>query len=296
MRNSQDNITTSLKKLESVAERTQDAGLINLAQTLKKKTESIVSHNIQLEEENAKSSKELVKAQEEKHARERQIYFLKGAANQNVTNLVNGFHSVYTLTDASRGNISYLQELLAPMDIENKDFILSIIGQIQQANEKAHKLADLAIHGNQSLKQSGSNSLYDFIRQYIDEGFAIKGLKYELVQDEQAFECKFDSSSIGVIVDNIASNSIKAGATILQIVFSETSKYVEVSFSDNGMGLAENIDPKTLFEWGFSSNRQKKGFGIGLYHIKQLLDEMKGTVEIDNTYQQGFKLIVRLKK
>ena len=178
MRNSQDNITTSLKKLESVAERTQDAGLINLAQTLKKKTESIVSHNIQLEEENAKSSKELVKAQEEKHARERQIYFLKGAANQNVTNLVNGFHSVYTLTDASRGNISYLQELLAPMDIENKDFILSIIGQIQQANEKAHKLADLAIHGNQSLKQSGSNSLYDFIRQYIDEGFAIKGLKY----------------------------------------------------------------------------------------------------------------------
>lgn len=62
------------------------------------------------------------------------------------------------------------------------------------------------------------------------------------------------------------------------------------------MGLAENIDPKTLFEWGFSSNRQKKGFGIGLYHIKQLLDEMKGTVEIDNTYQQGFKLIVRLKK
>ena len=105
MRNSQDNITTSLKKLESVAERTQDAGLINLAQTLKKKTESIVSHNIQLEEENAKSSKELVKAQEEKHARERQIYFLKGAANQNVTNLVNGFHSVYTLTDASRGNM-----------------------------------------------------------------------------------------------------------------------------------------------------------------------------------------------
>lgn len=296
MRNSQDNITTSLKKLESVAERTQDAGLINLAQTLKKKTESIVSHNIQLEEENAKSSKELVKAQEEKHARERQIYFLKGAANQNVTNLVNGFHSVYTLTDASRGNISYLQELLAPMDIENKDFILSIIGQIQQANEKAHKLADLAIHGNQSLKQSGSNSLYDFIRQYIDEGFAIKGLKYELMQDEHAFECKFDSSSIGVIVDNIASNSIKAGATILQIVFSETSKYVEMSFSDNGMGLAENIDPKTLFEWGFSSNRQKKGFGIGLYHIKQLLDEMKGTVEIDNTYHQGFKLIVRLKK
>lgn len=293
---SKDNIATSLKKLESIAERTQDTGLINLAQTLKKRTETIISHNIQLEEENAKKTRELEKAQEETQARERQIYFLKGTANQNVTNLMNGFHSIYTLTDATRGYISFLKELLAPMDFDNKDFILSIIGQIQQANEKAHKLADLAIHGNQSLKQSGPQSLYDFIRQYIDAGFIIKGLKYELVHDERAFNCNFDSSSIGIIIDNIASNSVKAGATVLQITLAETSKYVEIAFSDNGMGLAENIDPNSLFEWGFSSNRQKKGFGIGLYHIKQLVEEMNGTVEIDTTYSQGFKLIVRLRK
>ena len=293
---SQDSISMSLKKLERVAERTQDTGLINLTQTLKKRTESLISQNIQLEEENAENSKELAKAKTERLARERQIYFLKGAANQNVTNLVNGFHSIYTLTDASRGNISYLRELIAPMDLENKDFILSIVGQIQQANEKAHKLADLAIHGNQSLKQSGPHSLNDFIRQYIDAGFAIEGLKYELVQDNRAFDCKFDSSSIGIIIDNIASNSVKAGATILQISLEESGKYVEIAFSDNGIGLAENINPQSLFEWGFSSNRKKKGYGIGLYHIKQLVEEMNGTVEIDTTYHHGFKLIVRLKK
>ena len=292
----QGNITTSLKKLESAAERTQDTGLINLAQTLKKRTESIISHNIQLEEENKENAKALADARREGLARERQIYFLKGAANQDVKNLVNGFHSIYTLTDASRGNISYLRELIAPMDIENKDFILSIIGQIQQANEKAHKLADLAIHGNQSLKQSGSHSLYDFIRQYIDAGLTLEGISYNLIKDERAFECRFDSSSIGIIIDNVASNAIKAGATVLQISLEESSTYVEVAFIDNGIGLAENINVASLFELGFSSNRQKKGYGIGLYHIKQLVDEMKGTVEIDTTYHKGFKLIVRLKK
>lgn len=92
---SQDSITMSLKKLESAAERTQDTGLISLTQTLKKRTESIISHNIQLEEQNAENSKELARAKKEGLARERQIYFLKGAANQNVTNLVNGFHSIY---------------------------------------------------------------------------------------------------------------------------------------------------------------------------------------------------------
>lgn len=290
------NITMSLKKLESVAERTQDDGLLSLAQTIKRRTESIVSYNAQLEEENAEKERTLAKIQEEAQIRERQIYFLKGTSNQNVTNLINGFHSIYTLTDATKGNINYLRELLSSMEIDKKDFIFSIIGQIYQANEKANKLADLAIHGNQALKQRGANSIYDFIRQYIDAGFAIDGLRYEMKEDRRAFNCKFDASSIGVIIDNIASNSIKAGATILEISLSETNKFVDVAFTDNGIGLANNIDPNHLFEWGFSFNRQKKGFGIGLYHIKQLVDEMRGTVEIDPKYSQGFRMIVRLKK
>lgn len=296
LQHSQDSITTSLKKLESVAEQTQDSGLLNLAQSLKKRTEAIIAHNIQLEEENAEKHRALAQAEEEGQARERQVYFLKDAANQNVTNLINGLHSIYALIDASLGNINYLRNILVPIEIEHKELILSIIGQIQQANEKAHKLADLAIHGNQSLKQSGSHSLYDFIRQYIDVGFEVNGLKYELAQDTRAFNCKFDSASIGIIIDNVASNSIKAGATTLKISLEENGKYVEIHFTDNGIGLAENINPQSLFEWGFSSNRQKKGYGIGLYHIKQLVDEMNGTVKIDTTYRHGFKLIVGLKK
>ena len=51
-----------------------------------------------------------------------------------------------------------------------------------------------------------------------------------------------------------------------------------------------------LFEWGVSNNFSKKGFGIGLYHIKQLVEEMKGTVTIDTTYRDGFRLVVKLRR
>lgn len=291
-----ESITASLKKLESTAAQSQDKGLISLSQTLKKRTQTILLHNIELEEENAEKEKSLAKATQENQARERQVYFLKSNTNQSVANLINGFHSVYTLTDATKGYINYLRDLLAPLEISNKNSILSIVGQIYQVNEKAHKLSDLAIHGGQSLKQSGVNSIYDFIRQYIDAGMVIQGLKYNLCTYHHAFNCKFDASSIAVVIDNIASNSIKAGATVLDITMSEMEKFVEISFSDNGIGLNENINPTTLFEWGFSSNKKKKGFGIGLYHIKQLVEEMKGTVSVDTTYHKGFRLIVRLKK
>ncbi len=291
-----DSITSSLKKLESVAEKTQDEGLLKLAQNVKKRTEAILSDNIKLEEDNVAIEKELEQVRQESEVRKKQVYFLSGAANQNVTNLLGGFHTVYTLTDAIKGNINFLREELSKGKAANEETILMVIGEIYQANEKAHKLSDLAIHGNQTLKQDGSNSIYDFIRQYIDADLSIKGIEYLLTPDDGAFNCKFDASSIGVIVDNISSNSIKAGATKLCISLKDTQKYVEISFADNGIGLDKDIDIDMLFEWGVSNNFSKKGFGIGLYHIKQLVEEMKGTVTIDTTYRDGFRLVVKLRR
>lgn len=194
-----DSISSSLKKLESVAEKTQDSGLLQLAQTVKKRTEAILSDNIKLEEDNIAKEKELAQIRQESEVRKKQVYFLSGAANQNVTNLVGGFHTVYTLTDAIRGNIDFLREELAKGKASSEETILMVIGEIYQANEKAHKLADLAIHGNQKLKQDGANSVYDFIRQYIDADLAIKGIEYVMSPSDNSFNCKFDASSIGII-------------------------------------------------------------------------------------------------
>lgn len=291
-----DSIKKTLKKLENVVEKTQDVGLIKLTQNVKKRTEAILSDNIKLEEDNVAKEKELEQVRKESEVRKKQVYFLSGAANQNVKNLMGGFHTVYALTDAIKGNIDFLREELAKGKDANEENILMVISEIYQANEKAHKLADLAIHGNQNLKQDGVNSLYDFIRQYIDEGLVIKGIQYILSPENKAFNCKFDASAIGVILDNISSNAIKAGATKIYITLEEIQNYVEVAFADDGMGLESDIDVDMLFEWGLSNNISKKGFGIGLYHIKQLVEEMKGTVAIDSTYQDGFRLVIRLKR
>ncbi len=291
-----DSISVSLKKLEAVAEQTQDANLLGLTQTVKKHTEAILSHNIELEQENASTAQALDKTKKENIAREKQVLFLKGAANQNVENLINGLHSIYTLTEATRGNVSYLRDIIAESNIDSKDNIIEVLAEIYQSNQKANKLAELAIKGNQNLKQSGSHSINDFIRQYLDVGLALKGLTYNLIANDSAYNCKFDSSSIGLILDNIASNSLKAHADYLEILLAETSENVEVTFSDNGIGLPKNIDPKILFEWGVSTTDSKQGFGIGLYHIKLLVTEMQGSVHIDSTYTTGFRLVVTLKK
>ena len=290
-----DNITESLKKLESIAEKTQDIGLLNLTQTVKKRTKAILEDNIKLEEDNVAKEKELDQVRQESEVRKKQVYFLSEAANQNVTNLINGFHMVYTLTDAVKGYANLLRKQLEKEDI-SKETILMIVSEIYQANEKAHKLAELAIHGNQTLKQDGANNIYDFIREYIEENVALKGIKYILMPSDKVFNCKFDVSSVGIIMDNISSNSMKAGATELNITLYEEQEYIGIVFTDNGIGIGKEVNVDMLFEWGVSNNISKKGFGIGLYHIKQLVEEMKGTVSIDAAYRDGFRMVVKLKK
>lgn len=295
--NNSDGISNSLKKLEAIAEQTQNADLLGITQTVKKRTEAILSHNIILEKENVAKTKALDKTLQESEAREKQIYFLKGTSNQNVENLINGLHSIYTLTEATRGNVSYLKDLIINNNFDDKDNIMELLSEIYQSNQKANKLAELAIRGNQNLKQSGSNSISDFIKQYLEAGLTLKGLKYNLIADDSiAYNCKFDSASIGVILDNIASNSLKAHADCMEILLSETTEKVEIAFSDNGTGLNRKIDAKMLFEWGVSTTDNRNGFGIGLYHIKLLVTEMQGSVRIDTEYTGGFRLVVELKK
>ncbi|MNP71283.1 sensor protein PhoQ [compost metagenome] len=82
----------------------------------------------------------------------------------------------------------------------------------------------------------------------------------------------------------------------MKINISENSNSVEIAFKDNGTGLSKNIVPELLFDWGLSTADKRQGFGIGLYHIKLLVEEMQGNIYIDTNCMDGFRLVVTLKK
>ena len=108
-------------------------------------------------------------------------------------------------------------------------------------------------------------------------------------------DCRFSSSALSIIIVNIISNCQKNEASKIDIVFSQEKKYILISFIDNGLGLDSKLNPTDIFKRGFSANSQKKGFGMGLPQIHDLVKEMNGSVAIDLEYKKGFKLDIRLK-
>ncbi len=289
------NSDSNLVRLEAVAEETKNNELHDIIKEMKKKSEIIESQISNLEKENLEQKTQLTKIDKETKIKQKQIDTLEAATNQNVQNLLDGYHIVYTLADTEISQLNKLKELVTAESIDvNK--LLDSVGKLLKTNQKVRKLADLALHGNLNLKQTGAKDLYAYLCKYVKTDLVLQGLKYKVTCDNGEAICKYDDASIGIILDNIAANSIKAGATKLDIHLENTEKEVCISFSDDGIGLSPDLDPDLLFEWGTTDNVKQKGYGIGLYHIKRLAKDMKGKTSIDLTYTGGFRLMVYLRK
>ena len=68
-------------------------------------------------------------------------------------------------------------------------------------------------------------------------------------------------------------------------------------FRDNGKGLDPIIkDPSAIFDLGVTTTKEQGGNGIGLSHVKLLVEDMNGVITINQQYVEGFELIVRIKR
>lgn len=289
-------LSASIEKLEQAAQKAQNPALVELAKSVRNRTSQIMMHNISLERQNAAQEKALRHEKEAREAREKQIYFLQGLTENSAKNLVNGMHSVYTNTEVVRGNIQAIRAILDKVDFAGKDSAIVYLSEIAKANAKANKLSELAIKGNQNLKQTDPSSLSEYIRQYIDVGIALKGLTYAVSASDSDFICVFDPTSIGIIIDNLVSNSLKAKASSMSIAFREDEHHVYVSFCDNGIGIDPSMPDELYFELGLSTNASKKGFGIGLNEVRELAEDMGGTAKIIRNWTNGFGVEVSIAK
>lgn len=293
---SDSSLVASIDRLEKIAQKSQNETIISLAKRVRKSTTEVLDQNLELEKKTAQQSEELRRAAVENAARQKQVFFLQGQVNNTTHNLINGMHSIYTNTETTRLYIKNIKNLLKDASFAQKGELVEYLSEVEKANKKANKISEMAINGNQNLKQTSPESLIDFIEQYINTSMVISGLTYELISDGNLYECVFDPISIGIILDNIASNSIKARANKLSITLREDFHFVYIYFRDNGIGLDPNIDVNTLFEYGISANLMHKGFGIGLNQIKELAEEMGGDAKVNKTYTEGFEIEVSIKK
>lgn len=104
---------------------------------------------------------------------------------------------------------------------------------------------------------------------------------------------------IFAILNNLIINSIEAckDSNTINVIGEISEKILSLKVLDNGTGIDEEILPY-IFNIGFSTKFDEStgamSTGIGLCHVKNLLDDLHGTIEVKSEINKGTKFTVNI--
>lgn len=107
-----------------------------------------------------------------------------------------------------------------------------------------------------------------------------------------------DGSRFKVILTQLLANAInfkdtKKDKNAINIRVETTLTHYTIAVEDNGIGI-EPENKSKIFDLFYRANEQSAGFGIGLYVVREVIEKMKGKIEIESRAGQGTTFMVTL--
>jgi signal transduction histidine kinase len=175
--------------------------------------------------------------------------------------------------------------------------MLKALEQMAFLNRKVLAVTRFAARANFKL-DSGKieTDLAAFITDYIEQIARTSRsarLRIQVENTHPGLNLRFNPIEASIIVDNLIDNSKKARASWIRFQLSQLDKNgLLIRVSDNGPGIAAGTDKRRIFEMGYTTTQ---GSGLGLYHVRQVLGEMGGSIELeDNNAERGVSFLIKL--
>ncbi|CAA0203402.1 ATP-binding protein [Tenacibaculum maritimum] len=172
---------------------------------------------------------------------------------------------------------------------------------ISLESSKIKSIANFVTKANFNLKASEITAdIIGFIKDYINEIYLIDNriidinIKINFLDKfKKEYVKEFRPLELTTIFDNIISNSEKAGANEISILFKKNQDKLNIEIEDNGKGIPkQNIND--VFKMGYTTT---KGSGIGLFQVHDLVtDEKKlnGEISISSIENKGTNIKITI--
>lgn len=228
----------------------------------------------------AKQTKRVKSLEEQSETFKAQTLFLQSVSSLDAKQLM-AFHHEIALNASIIDN--YLAKAIRTTREHSASDLLPLLEKIALANKRITAIAQYATKANfKSASNREPTDIPSFIEQYIKnvaKDFVASGIQIDVHNDvREAFVLKARRLELSILVDNIISNSIKAQSNRIEVHLLLTDKnLLHISFADDGRGLASAIEPiDRVFEMGVTTTA---GSGLGLYHAKQIVENLGGTIK-----------------
>ncbi len=291
-----------VKKIDRVAQKSGNPGLVKEAKKIQKALKETKADVERAFKEKEQETKKRIAAEEKSQFLETQNSFLRNDISDDTKNLEAILHHIGLTTNLIKTDISNLTKGI--INIEPTDKLLPIVKRLSRQNEKITSFSKYFKKVNFNIYTSKlKTDIVTFINEYIvnvyEQREDLKAnrelLDVKIINDDKAkLEKSINPIDLIIIIDNLISNSTKHNTKKVILKWSQPKKDVALlSFKDDGKGVKDNIKDN-IFDFGFTTSR--RGSGIGLYHVREIMEKIKSKIEVNNRTKTGVEFLLTFNK
>ena len=242
-----------------------------------------------------KSEKEKLEANEELKRQNKKLI----KANQDLDSFV------YSLSHNLRGPLRSVLGLITLTTIENQleSSAVNSLSMMKSSLTKLDKTLDDIVEYSRDRHDKIENQKIE-VKSLVDDCFhhflrindSDKIERQIDVQDKSPFYS--DPGRLTIVLRNLISNSIQfrnenLAKTIIKISFHTTPEQAIIIVDDNGIGIAKEVQPK-IFDLFYRGNERSQGDGLGLYIVREIVNRLQGSIDLNTTVNKGTQVIVTI--
>lgn len=289
-----------VKNVSKVAAKSGNPEMVKEAKKIEKAVREIKAD---ADRDKEKASKEEEKRKETEKKLDfvvSQKNFLQKDISDDTKNLESILHHIGLTTNFIKKDIENLVKAINSNASKNE--LQSIVKRLSQQNEKItsfskyFKKVNFNIHSNKL-----DVDVISFTNEYIENVYKLRDdlrINRELLNVKinmpkgLEYKIKLNPIDMIIVMDNLISNSSKHGASMVELTWTKSGKSIQLSFKDDGKGISDNI-LDSIFDFGFTTSR--RGSGIGLYHVKEIIESLNGTIKVNNKLSKGVEFLISFK-
>lgn len=209
---------------------------------------------------------------------------------------------VYSASHDLRSPITSLKGLIEITQLEDDiDQIKNYLGLMHKSLTKQDQfIIDIIDYSKNKRKQVVTEpvSLKELFDEAISQLMHIENAsKITFTKELLVDEIQSDGLRLQIIISNLLSNAIKYADINKQEMFISVKTYFtdgcnKIEVTDNGIGIKEEFKDN-IFEMYFGTNKNK-GSGLGLYIVKEAVENIKGNISVFSESTIGSSFIVTI--
>lgn len=277
-----------LNSIENIAIESGNSELLDNVKNIRQKLEEAIA-STEIAEEEIKVKDKIISEKNSENL------FLKSVKSQDLDEVVSFLHHIGIGAKNIDNELKlFLKQLRKGKDID-KSQLLNTLDYILLENRKILTISKFASKANFKLFTSFVEiDIIEYITEYIENILGlVSNQKPKILitkKDGERFIRKVKPIELNIIIDNLISNARRARAETIEIIFNVISNHLEINFIDDGTGIKVE-DSDKIFDIGFTTT---SGSGIGLFHLKKILEDMNGTIKVNINNKNKTEFIITI--